>query len=108
MKYKKNLQINSYLVLLPPEPSMHKFLSLEEKVQDWLDTPVGLLDPELEPSSHLDMAVNGSLLANFINQIQLQESNADISCTSFANSIKGFNQDVTVRDIFPLMYILTL
>ena len=45
------------------------------------------------------MAINGSYLANFINQIQLEESGADISVTSFANSIKGFDKDVTVRDI---------
>ena len=45
------------------------------------------------------MALNGSDLANFINQIQIEASNADISCTSFANIIKGFNRNVTVRDI---------
>ncbi len=45
------------------------------------------------------MALNGSNLANFINQIQLECSNADISCTAFANIIKGFSKNVTVRDI---------
>ena len=76
-----------------------KFLPLENKVQHWLDTPVGFLDSELQPTSHLDMALNGSNLANFINQVQLETSKADISCTSFANVIKGFNKNVTVRDI---------
>ena len=86
--------------LLPPAKDMyHQFLSLEQEVQNWLDTPVGHLSQPLEPSSHLEMAMNGSTLANFINQIQLAESGADISSTSFANSIKGFNQNVTVRDI---------
>ena len=87
-------------VVLNPNKTMYdKFLSLEEQVQEWLDTPVGFLDTELQPTSHLDMALNGSYLANFINQIQLSESNADISCTSFANVIKGFDKNVTVRDI---------
>lgn len=87
-------------VVLNPNKNMYdKFLPLEEKVQEWLDTPVGFLDTELQPTSHLDMALNGSYLANFINQIQLSESNADISCTSFANVIKGFDKNVTVRDI---------
>lgn len=86
--------------LLPAEEEMyHRFLPLEEEVQQWLDTPVGHLSQSLEPSSHLDMAIHGSALANFINQIQLEESGADISCTSFANTIKGFNSNVTVRDI---------
>lgn len=83
-----------------PNRTMYdKFMPLQEKVQQWLDTPVGHLDIELQPTTHIDMAVNGSYLANFINQIQLEESKADISVTSFANSIKGFNKDVTVRDI---------
>lgn len=45
------------------------------------------------------MALKGSLLANFINQVQLDKSLADISCTSFANTIKDFNKEVTVRDV---------
>ncbi len=76
-----------------------KLLPLEQKVQKWLDIPVGQLDIPLEPSTHLEMALNGTYLANFINQVQLEFSGADISATSFANSIKGFNQSVTIRDI---------
>lgn len=87
-------------VALNPNKNIYdKFLPLEDKVQEWLDTPVGFLDTELQPTYHLDMALNGSPLANFINQIQLCESNADISCTSFANVIKGFDKNITVRDI---------
>lgn len=97
-----SMNINSSLesIELNPNKEMyHKFLPLENKVQQWLDTPVGVLDTELQPTTHLDMALNGSNLANFINQIQLESSNADISCTAFANVIKGFGKNVTVRDI---------
>ena len=45
------------------------------------------------------MALNGSALANFINAVQLDESGADISCTCFSNEIKGFDKNVTVRDV---------
>ena len=96
------ININSSLesIELNPNKEMYdKFLPLENKVQQWLDTPVGVLDTELQPTTHLDMALNGSNLANFINQIQLESSNADISCTAFANVIKGFGKNVTVRDI---------
>lgn len=107
-----NININSSLknVELNPNKEMYElFLPLETKVQEWLDTPVGFLDSDLQPSTHLDMAINGSHLANFINQIQLEESGADISCTSFANSIKGFDKNVTVRDIMSTyMYPNTL
>lgn len=74
-------------------------LPLEKKIQVWLDQPVGFLNTDLVPRKHLTMAQEGSLLANFINQVQLDRSGADISCCSFANSIKGFNKAVTVRDI---------
>ena len=45
------------------------------------------------------MAENGSYIANFFNQVQLDASGADISATSLANTVKGFNKDVTIRDI---------
>ena len=87
-------------VSINPDKEMYnKYLTLEDKIQEWLDTPVGFLNKELIPTSHLEMALNGSELANFINQVQLDESGADISCTSFSNEIKGFNKNVTVRDI---------
>lgn len=89
----KNIEIN------PNKEMYNKFLPLEEKVQEWLDTPVGFLDTDLHPTTHLDMALSGSYLANFINQIQLDISEADIACTAFANVIKGFDKNVTVRDI---------
>lgn len=83
----------------PNEKIYKQLLPIEEKVQQWLDSPVGHLDVDLNPSSHLEMALKGDNLANFINTIQIEASGADIACTSFANSIKGFNKDVTVRDI---------
>ncbi len=93
-----NGEIKSPLPEGHPELSL-KLLAWETQVQTWLDKPVGFLDVELIPSDHLDMALNGCLLANFFNQIQLEESKADISCTSMANSLKGFNKEVTVRDV---------
>ncbi|WP_035279073.1 bifunctional UDP-sugar hydrolase/5'-nucleotidase [Clostridium sp. Ade.TY] len=94
--------INSNLIIpkINPNKKMYnELLNIENDVQKWLDTPVGFLDCPLNPESHIKMALEGSNLANFINQVQLEKSNADISCTSFANVIKGFNKSVTVRDI---------
>lgn len=81
------------------EETYATLLPLEEQVQVWLDQPVGFLDKALIPDDPLDMAQFGSPLANFINQVQLDRTGADISCCSFANSIKGFDATVTVRDI---------
>ena len=96
----KNINSTLVDVVINPNKEMYdKYMYLEELVQDWLDTPVGFLDKDLHPSDHIDMALNGSPLANFINQIQLDKSGAHIACTSFANVVKGFNKDVSVRDI---------
>lgn len=103
LKYENKItEINSSLKVPPINPNKRKAGQLyifEKVVQEWLDSEIGHLDIELNPSSHLEMALNGSNLANFINSVQLEKSGADISCTSFANSIKGFNKDVTVRDV---------
>jgi len=83
----------------PNEKMLKELQSIEDNVQKWLDGAVGHLDIDLDSKNHLDMALEGSVLANFINSVQIEKSGADISCTSFANSIKGFNKEVTVRDV---------
>jgi len=96
------IKIDSKLVVPEINSSIDiydELMPIQEKVEKWLDSVVGHLDIDLKPKAHIDMAMEGSHLANFINMVQLEISNADISCTSIANSIKGFNKDVTVRDI---------
>ena len=73
--------------------------SLNAETAAWLDTPVGHLDTALEPDTPLNMAKNGSLIANFFNQVQLEASGADISATCLGNEVKGFDRDVTIRDV---------
>lgn len=82
-------------------PEMAAYLApLEAENAAYLDTPVGFLDTVLLPQEHLEMAVNGSLIANFFNQVQLEATGADISCTCLGNKVKGFeNPRVTIRDI---------
>lgn len=95
-------QVASHLekVVSHTQPLLYEaLLTQENAVQKWLDQPVGFLSEALPPLPHLEMALKGSPLANFINQVQLEVSGADLSCTSFANSIKGFNEQVTIRDI---------
>lgn len=81
-------------------PALWDYLApLERETADWLDLPVGHLDTELLPGTQLEMAAHGSLIANFFNQVQLEASGADISCTSLGNTVKGFAQEVSIRDI---------
>ena len=47
----------------------------------------------------MEMAEHGSVIANFFNQVQLDASGADLSITCLANVVKGFNRQVTIRDV---------
>ena len=82
------------------QPEMAAFLQpLEEEVSRWLDRPVGVLDVPLKPEGHLPMALHGSLIANFFNQVQLAASGAELSSTSLANEIRGLERSVSIRDV---------
>ena len=72
---------------------------LYEKVQRWLDQPAGRLDRALPAEDHLDSAVHGSPLANFINTVQLVASGAKVSACALPNEFKGLPATVTVRDV---------
>lgn len=72
---------------------------LEEENAAFLDTAVGHLDRDLLPEGELDMALHGSPIANFFNQVQLEASGADLSVTSLSSGMKGLSRDVTIRDI---------
>ena len=83
-----------------PCPAALEYLApLERENARFLDTPLGTLDRPLPPRDRLSMALRGSDIANFINQVQLEASGADISVTALGNTVKGFQQRVTVRDI---------
>ena len=75
------------------------FEPLEQRVQAWLDEPAGRLDRPLPAGDHLDMALHGSDLANFINTVLREVSGAQVAACAFGNEIKGLPRDVTVRDV---------
>ena len=72
---------------------------LEEAVQSWLDSPVGLLTESVPPEGKLDVALYGSRVADLFNLVQLETTGADISCTSLGNDPIGLASPVTMRGI---------
>lgn len=97
-------QVSAHSALCEPSdtplPTAADYLApIERETETWLDTPVGQLDAALTPAAPLDMAANGSLIANFFNQVQLEASGAQLSAASLDASVKGFDRDVTVRDV---------
>ena len=84
-------------------PDQANLTEKEEKLLSdlnaWLDHPVGRLSQPLWPEDHLTMAMKGSPIADFFNLVQLDASGADVSCAALANSVRGFDSSVTVRDV---------
>lgn len=75
------------------------FKPIEEKIQAWLDEPAGSLPEDLLPETKLQMALHGSKIADFLNEVQLHFSKAQLSAVGLANEIAGFRKKVTNRDI---------
>lgn len=76
-----------------------KYSALEARVNSWLDETVGTMEQPLLPESHIDMAAHGSGIADFLNSVQLYFTDAQVSCVSLANSVYGFNEQVTRRNV---------
>ena len=88
---------------LCPVPD-HAFMTEEEAslmrdLDAWLDHPVGHLSRPIWPEDKLSMALNGSAIADLFNRVQLAASFADLSCAALANVVRGFDSQVTVRDV---------
>ena len=78
------------------------FAKMEEltgRVEKWLDEPIGSLEKEIEPEGKLEAALYGSKVASIFNQVQLDYTGADFSCTSLANDPLGLKKDISVRDV---------
>ncbi len=75
------------------------FESMNQSLQVWLDEPIGCLENEIEPEPKLEAALGGSKVASIFNQVQLELTGADFSCTSLANDPLGLKKNITVRDI---------
>ena len=95
-------RVTSQLLFPAQEPlpaGLEALSEIEARVQAWLDAPVGHLDAPLPARTPLENALNGSLVANLVNTVQLEASGADISACSLPNRFKGMDMDVTVRDV---------
>ncbi|MDF2887384.1 MAG: 5-Nucleotidase domain protein [Lacrimispora sp.] len=74
-------------------------LPLELQVQDWLDVEIGSLKEAIPEKEKLHMALDGSPVAGFFNQIQMAYTEADISCIGLGNNSIALPEHVTMRDL---------
>ena len=77
-----------------------ELLEIEEKVQVYLDEPVGFFKEDIIPQTDkIALAFNGNPVVDFMHEVMLDATGADISATSLANEVKGFVEKVTMRDV---------
>ena len=74
-------------------------LSLEHKVQEWLDLEIGSLEKAIPEKEKLEMALYGSGVADFFNQIQLLYTGADLSLIGLGNNPISLPEHITMRDL---------
>ncbi len=78
----------------------HSFMEdMNRALDKWLDEPIGCLEQAIEPEDKLDAALHGSKVAAIFNQVQLEYTGADFSCTSLSNDPLGLKKNITVRDV---------
>ena len=74
--------------------------SIETKAQEWLDIPIGHIEGDMVIKDHLEARLKDNAYTEFINNVQMEAAKVDISCIAiFDNHCKGFNHNVTMRDI---------
>ena len=96
------LELSSRLLPIGREHSSQpweKLLPLEQTVQHWLDKPIGLLEKDVAPEAKLEAALRGSRVADLFNQVQMDATGADFSCTSLGNEPVGLSSPVTMRGV---------
>ncbi len=106
-KTEQGLDISSKLVPLKETDDRyskiiaeHAFMDeLSNRLQEWLDQPIGTLAKDIAPEPKIDAALHGSKVAAIFNQVQLDYTGADFSCTSLSNEPLGLKKEITVRDV---------
>jgi 2',3'-cyclic-nucleotide 2'-phosphodiesterase/3'-nucleotidase len=79
---------------------LNSISNIETKTQDWLDTPIGHIEGDMLIRDPLKARLKDNAFAEFINNIQMDAAKVDISNTAiFDNNCKGFESNVTMRDI---------
>ncbi len=71
----------------------------EYQTQVWLDQPIGQLKEDCLITDQQKARIVKHPLVSFINQVQLDATDAQLSATSLFNDATGFNKIITMRDL---------
>lgn len=83
------------------DPSViHYMADLEASTQTWLDQPIGSIDGDMSITDPLQARIVKHPFIQFIQEVQMDASGADISVTSLlSNHTTGFSSTVTMREV---------
>ncbi len=73
---------------------------LEDATEAWLDETIGNLSEALMPEDKLSVALHGSRLADFFNEIMLDSLHADFACSALGNNPVGLPKSISIRSVY--------
>ncbi|MFV0479386.1 MAG: bifunctional metallophosphatase/5'-nucleotidase [Anaerorhabdus sp.] len=72
---------------------------IEKEFQQWLDQPLGETDKDLKVTNQFEARLKKHPVVSFMNQVQLDKTQADFSAVALFNEAVGFKKEITMRDI---------
>lgn len=82
------------------ETLMSLIAEKEERTQNWLDKPLGVVkDGDLLVHDLFEARLHKHPLVSFLNQVQLASTGAQLSANALFNDAKGFRHEITMRDL---------
>ena len=97
------LKLDSSLVSVNAdcEPAAYTCLKpLEDATESWLDETIGTLSEAVAPEDKLTVALHGSRLADFFNEVMLDGLHADFACSALGNTPVGLPKSVSIRSVY--------
>jgi 2',3'-cyclic-nucleotide 2'-phosphodiesterase / 3'-nucleotidase len=87
----KKSSLLSALGYAPDQHILDLIAPYEERVQEWLDQPIGVIEGNMEITDPMETRLRGTPLIEFINKVQMEAAGTEISSTAlFDNRSKGF------------------
>lgn len=87
--------------MIPDSPLTQMTAKLEQKVQTWLDHPLGQVNgPAMTIVDPMQARLHGHPYLQFINQVEMAATGVDIAATAlFNNEVRGYEAEVTIRQV---------
>ena len=71
-----------------------------DKTNEWLDVDIAtIFEGDMLITDQFDARLNKHPLVSFMNEVQLEATNADIASFALANDAFGFRKNISIRDV---------